>query len=948
MARFSDWMTGIAVDASGNIYVNDTGNKALRKIQPDGTTTTLVASRDLWRHYDASASQAGLVWPEGLALDANGRIFFGDNNTVRSLSPEGQVVTHGGRPHSNGFVMGTGEGAVFSGNYRLSLRQFAVDRRGTLYAGNGRGDIVRAVSAVDLPDGQPFPAPTPYPQPDPDFPQGPPWPLPPSAPAAAAGSLGTFSFSEATIDLPGADRRVTLSGSYRGDLTYFNVTLRSGTYPWMNVSASYNGHYVTHPTAPLDRDRLLSLDFLIPSYAPEGEWSIENVSVGWADGTWQSFYANGNPALPEGLAGLSLSVNNANPDLTRPQVLSITAQPVAVNPTEQEQTIQVFVEFAADQSGVSYGNISFRNLTGDGWHSPATWFYAQDLFAVGADSVVYRTSITIPAGSVPADYGITSLDVQDRAGNRINYTRNYSDNEWYSGNPDYAPLPANLEGVMFSTGPQYPVYQNPTVDFTPPSVVDVEFVPAVVDVTSADAEVEIRVAVTDDLSGVNWIHLQLELNDGDRYEYAFLSDFRLLSGSVVDGVFSGRIVLPRGSAAGQWRVSSINLGDRNWNYRYAYAYDGSLPSLVASRSLTVFSNGERTDTRLRGVSIELPEDVQVLDTMTGDQSLSVKVAVTDVPQRLRQYWNAVGTVGLRSPSGTQYLWSDFNESHLVAEADGTLHYEMVFRLPQWSEQGFWRLDYVELEDGNYQRSYYGPVELAGLGLSVPTFAVAGAPRWWEQGYVAPPAPPLEVALNFGNLNFVYNGAEQFGSATAELAGLDDYIIITYNGLTTAPISPGTYDVVARLVNDQYTGRQTGTMVIAAAPNAAYSQWAETHNIDLLEEGAPSADPDADGFNNAQEFAFGGSPNSGEGSLVTVSYEGGELVMTWRQRQTGADYSVQWSPDLQTPFVSVDSPGASSAVAGEVEGYSETVTRMPMPPSGGGFYRIHATLTPPAP
>lgn len=947
-ARFSDWMTGIAVDDSGNIYVNDTGNNALRKIQPDGATTTLVHSGGLWRHYDAHASQAGLVWPEGLAVDGGGRLFFGDNNTVRSLSPDGRVLTHGGKPHSNGFVMGTGEGALFSGRSCVRLRHFAVDRRGTLYISNRRGDIVRAVPAVDLPpDGEPFPAPTPYPQPDPDAPQGPPWPLPPATQTPVAGSFGSFEFSESTAVLAGQERYITLSGTYRGDLRSLSVSLRSATYPSMSVSSSFNGPHDPHPTAPRDKDRVLSMVFVIPAYAASGQWAVEHAYASWADGTWESFSANGDPALPDALAGLSLTVDNTNPDLVRPQVLSVTAHPVFVNAMDQEQTIQVLVEVAADQSGIAYGHLSFRNLTGDGWHSPAAGFSSQDLFAVQVDSVVYRTFVTLPVGTMPADYGLTSLDLQDRAGNRINYIRNYADSEWYQSNPDYAPLPAQLETAVFSTGPQYPAHDFPG-DSTPATVVDVEFVPEVIDVTSADAQVEVRVVVTDDFSGVNWINLNLEFNDGYHYDQAYVSDFRLVSGNALNGVYSGRLSLPRGSVPGQWRVSQIGIGDRNGNHADYFLWDGSLPALAASRRLTVVFNGERTVPRLQDVSVELPDGVTVLDTWAGEQSLSVKVAVTGVSWRLRQYWNSVGTVGLRSPSGTQYLWSDFQETHLVGVVGDEYHYEIIFRLPQWSEEGLWTFDYVELDDGNYQRSYYGPVELTNLGLDIPGFMVAGLPRWWEQGYVAPPAPPLDVALTFGDLNFIYNGAEHFGSATTELEGLNDYIVITYNGLTTAPILPGTYDVVARLVNDQYTGRQTGTMVIAAAPNAAYSDWAQAHNIDLLKEGAPGEDPDADGLSNAQEFAFGGSPNSSDGSLVGVSSEDGEFVMTWRQRQHGADYEVQWSPNLQTPFVSVESLGASTSVASEVEGYSETVTRMPMPPSGGGFYRIHATLTPPAP
>lgn len=127
-ARF-DNPTGIAIDASGNLYVADTGNESIRKITPAGVVTTLAGAAGTSQYVDGPGERARFLAPLALAIDRNGTLFVTDEMRIRSISSAGQVSTFATIPVGSNVTAGSMPVIVPKG--------IAVDARDHLLVTNG-------------------------------------------------------------------------------------------------------------------------------------------------------------------------------------------------------------------------------------------------------------------------------------------------------------------------------------------------------------------------------------------------------------------------------------------------------------------------------------------------------------------------------------------------------------------------------------------------------------------------------------------------------------------------------------------------------------------------------------------------------------------------------------------------------------------------------------------
>ena len=151
-ARFNS-PASVAVDGSGNLYVADLNNSALRKIVPAGsvgTVSTLAGMAGMPGSAEGTGSAARFNLPQGAAVDGSGNIYVADtfNQTIRKVIPSGSLGTTStlaGLAAGIGSTDGTGTVARFNNPFGA-----AVDGAGNTYVADKNNHTIRKITSAGV------------------------------------------------------------------------------------------------------------------------------------------------------------------------------------------------------------------------------------------------------------------------------------------------------------------------------------------------------------------------------------------------------------------------------------------------------------------------------------------------------------------------------------------------------------------------------------------------------------------------------------------------------------------------------------------------------------------------------------------------------------------------------------------------------------------------------
>ena len=142
---------GIAVDSSGNLYISQYGDGHIRKVASGtggagGKISTIAGNGILGFSGDGStATSAQLNIPHGLAVDSSGNVYVADwgNNRVRKITSTGTISTAAG----NGVLSYSGDGGTATQAQFSNPSAVAVDPAGNIYVADTANNAVRQITS---------------------------------------------------------------------------------------------------------------------------------------------------------------------------------------------------------------------------------------------------------------------------------------------------------------------------------------------------------------------------------------------------------------------------------------------------------------------------------------------------------------------------------------------------------------------------------------------------------------------------------------------------------------------------------------------------------------------------------------------------------------------------------------------------------------------------------
>ena len=135
----------IFVDDQDNLYISDTVNNRIRKVDANGVITTVAGSNRQGFDGDGGlATEAALNWPSDVAIGPDGNLYIADtrNSVIRMVDQNGIITTFAGKGREPGYEGDGGLPAEAKLNRPYGI---TFDARGNFYIADTHNHVVRMI-----------------------------------------------------------------------------------------------------------------------------------------------------------------------------------------------------------------------------------------------------------------------------------------------------------------------------------------------------------------------------------------------------------------------------------------------------------------------------------------------------------------------------------------------------------------------------------------------------------------------------------------------------------------------------------------------------------------------------------------------------------------------------------------------------------------------------------
>ncbi len=233
-------------------------------------------------------------------------------------------------------------------------------------------------------------------------------------------------------------------------------------------------------------------------------------------------------------------------DVTEPTVRALAITPGAVNVSNGSATATVTLQITDEIAGFNSGNISVLNPTG-AW-TGAFYFDNDDRISGDAYHGIYQIEVVVPRYGNPGNWSVACY-VSDN---------NSNDHEY----PYDLPFQSDVRG-------NYTVTNTGTIDLADPFITSMEVTPSQISTSSGPAQVQVTVAIEDDVSGIlqAFAYFYDPADNEQAPLQTTLDVSNRIDGDDLSGVYQFTKTIPQGSAAGQWQVR-IFIRDKTGKPRF--------------------------------------------------------------------------------------------------------------------------------------------------------------------------------------------------------------------------------------------------------------------------------------------------------------------------------------------------------------------------------------------